>query len=48
MDDNQELLYKKEGGIAVITMNRPEKRNALSPGLFQGIFTSVEDAASDA
>ncbi len=47
MDENQELLYKKENGIAVITMNRPEKRNALSPGLFQGIFTSVEDAASD-
>ncbi|UCD08877.1 MAG: enoyl-CoA hydratase/isomerase family protein [Dehalococcoidales bacterium] len=47
MDDNQELLYKKENGIASIIMNRPEKRNALSPGLFQGIFTSVEDAASD-
>ena len=47
MDDSQELLYEKENGIAMITMNRPEKRNALSPGLFQGIFTSVDDAASD-
>jgi enoyl-CoA hydratase/carnithine racemase len=47
MDNNQELIYKKENGIATIIMNRPEKRNALSPGLFQGIFSSVDDAASD-
>jgi enoyl-CoA hydratase/carnithine racemase len=45
--DNHEILYVKENGIALITMNRPEKRNALSPGLFQGIFNSVEDAAKD-
>jgi enoyl-CoA hydratase/carnithine racemase len=45
--DNQELLYRKVNGISIITMNRPEKRNALSPGLFQGIFTSVEDSAKD-
>ncbi len=47
MDDKPELLYKKENGVAIITMNRPEKRNALSPGLFQGIYNSVEDAAAD-
>jgi enoyl-CoA hydratase/carnithine racemase len=45
--ENQEILYSKQNGIALITMNRPEKRNALSPGLFQGIFNSVEDAAKD-
>ncbi|MBN2238770.1 MAG: enoyl-CoA hydratase/isomerase family protein [Dehalococcoidales bacterium] len=47
MENNQEILYTKENGVAVITMNRPEKRNALSPGLFSGIFSSVEDAAND-
>jgi 2-(1,2-epoxy-1,2-dihydrophenyl)acetyl-CoA isomerase len=45
--ENQELLYRKENGIAIITMNRPEKRNAMSQGIFQGIATSVEDAAKD-
>lgn len=45
--DNQDLLYRKGNGIAVITMNRPDKRNALSGELFQGIFNSVADSAAD-
>jgi len=45
--ENQELLYRKENGIAIITMNRPEKRNAMSPAIFQGIATSMEDAVKD-
>jgi len=43
----QDMLYKKEEGIAVITMNRPDKRNALSPALFEGIFRAIDDAAGD-
>jgi enoyl-CoA hydratase/carnithine racemase len=45
--DKQDMLYKKEEGIATITMNRPNKKNSLSPALFQGIFNGIEDAAAD-
>ncbi|MGQ0700198.1 MAG: enoyl-CoA hydratase/isomerase family protein [Panacagrimonas sp.] len=33
MSDQDELLYKVEDGIATVTLNRPERRNALSPKL---------------
>ena len=26
-----DLIYKKEDGVATITLNRPERRNAFSP-----------------
>lgn len=29
--DEPHLLYDTRGGVAVLTMNRPDKRNALSP-----------------
>lgn len=45
--ENQDFIYSKENGIAIITMNRPEQRNALNSTLFQGIYASVEDAAQD-
>jgi len=47
MMDEQDMLYKKEHGIATITMNRPDRKNALSPALFQGIFNAIDDAAGD-
>ncbi|MDM4771441.1 enoyl-CoA hydratase/isomerase family protein [Solimonas sp. SE-A11] len=31
MTEHQELLYSVEDGIATVTLNRPERRNALSP-----------------
>lgn len=43
----QDVIYTKKEGIATIVLNRPDKMNALSPGLFEGIFKSVEDAAGD-
>ena len=33
MTDSQELLYTVEDGIATVILNRPERRNALSPQL---------------
>jgi len=45
--ENQDYLYEKENGIAIITLNRPDKKNALTPSIFQGIFTSVDEAAQD-
>jgi len=28
------LLFERQGGVATLTLNRPEARNALTPGLF--------------
>jgi enoyl-CoA hydratase/carnithine racemase len=33
MAEQDELLYRVGDGIATVTLNRPERRNALSPGL---------------
>jgi len=35
---NNELLYEVNDGIAVITINRPERRNALSRAVREGFF----------
>jgi methylglutaconyl-CoA hydratase len=40
--------YIEESGIARITLNRPEKRNALSPELIAGLGAALADSAQDA
>jgi len=35
---NNELLYEVNDGIAVITINRPERRNALNRAVREGLF----------
>ena len=45
--DYQDIIYTKKEGIATITLNRPDGMNALSPGLFEGIYKAVEDATKD-
>ena len=35
---NNELLYEVNDGIAVITINRPERRNALNRAVREGFF----------
>ena len=35
-----DLLATLEGGVAVLTMNRPERRNALSPDMLQALGKS--------
>ncbi len=32
MSDNNDLLVRREDGVLVLTFNRPEQRNALTPG----------------
>jgi methylglutaconyl-CoA hydratase len=41
------ILYSVDQGIARITLNRPEKRNALSPELIDTLKGSLERAARD-
>jgi 2-(1,2-epoxy-1,2-dihydrophenyl)acetyl-CoA isomerase len=42
-----DLLATLEGGVAVLTMNRPERRNALSPAMLQALGKTLEICESD-
>lgn len=39
-----EIIYKTENSIATITLNRPEKRNALNDSLINSLKQSLSDA----
>ncbi|GAB4298898.1 MAG: enoyl-CoA hydratase-related protein [Ignavibacteriaceae bacterium] len=41
------IIYKKENHTAVITLNRPEKRNALNPELISELKKSLTEAETD-
>lgn len=43
----QNILYQKENGVARITMNRPEQRNAVSVGMRRELIDALNDAKSD-
>ena len=45
---NQDLLHRIEGGIATLTMNRPEARNALSAEMAEGLAEALPRLAQDA
>ena len=47
MSDYRCILYEVEQGRARITLNRPEKRNALSAELLQELHTALWDADDD-
>jgi methylglutaconyl-CoA hydratase len=44
---NELVLYRSESGIARITLNRPEKRNALNADLISGLKESLATAAQE-
>jgi methylglutaconyl-CoA hydratase len=48
MSEEQSVLYAVESGVARITLNRPEKRNALNDAVIDGIKTSLRQASDDA
>jgi enoyl-CoA hydratase/carnithine racemase len=41
------VLYAVEAGVASITLNRPDKLNALTPEMLGGFFAAVARAAED-
>jgi E-phenylitaconyl-CoA hydratase len=41
------VLYEIEGHVATITMNRPEKHNAMSPDVIKGVKESFARANAD-
>lgn len=42
------LLLKRDGAVATLTLNRPERRNALSPELDQALRTTLAEVGKDA
>jgi enoyl-CoA hydratase/carnithine racemase len=43
-----EILCSIEGGIATITMNRPEKRNAMNSALLDGLVNNFKELETNA
>ena len=41
------VLYEVAGGVARVTINRPEARNALSPAVMDGLLAAFGRAAAD-
>jgi enoyl-CoA hydratase/carnithine racemase len=42
------VLVEKSNQLLVLTLNRPEKKNALTRGMYQTLATQINDANSDA
>jgi len=42
------LLVKRENNVVTLTLNRPEKRNSLSPELVQLLLQTLRELAADA
>ena len=47
MSSNEMVLQELEGGLLTITMNRPERRNALAPEMTRGLVEAARRAAED-
>jgi enoyl-CoA hydratase/carnithine racemase len=45
--DYQDVIYTSENGIATMTLNRPDKMNAFSPGMQDSMYRVVENASQD-
>ena len=39
--------YKTENGIGILTLNRPEKRNALNPEMIEALLKKLEEINDD-
>lgn len=46
--DYEEIIYEKAEGIAKVTINRPEVRNAFTPLTVQEMYSAFSDAREDA
>lgn len=44
---NKSIIYAVEGAVALVTLNRPEKRNALNDELILGLKESLQKADGD-
>src|SRR5918912_3976555 len=46
-EKNKPVLYAVEGAVALITLNRPDKRNALNDALIDGLKQALRKADDD-
>src|SRR5919205_4163937 len=44
MEENSPVIYAVEGAVALLTLNRPEKRNALNDALVAALKEALRDA----
>jgi methylglutaconyl-CoA hydratase len=42
-----DLLVRREGGILTLTINRPERRNAISPAVVDGLSAVLRESRQD-
>jgi 2-(1,2-epoxy-1,2-dihydrophenyl)acetyl-CoA isomerase len=47
MSANEMVLQKLDAGLLTITMNRPDRRNALNPDMTRGLVDAARRAAED-
>ena len=47
-EEGNPILYQVEGSVARVTLNRPEKRNALNEALIAGLKDSLQKASAEA
>jgi enoyl-CoA hydratase len=47
MTDSPDLLYEKKGPIAIITWNRPDKRNCFTPQMIDDYYAALDDFEQD-
>ena len=47
MNENEMVLQKLDAGLLTITMNRPDRRNALNPDMTRGLVEAARRAAED-
>jgi enoyl-CoA hydratase len=47
LSDEEVVLYESDGGVARITINRPDRRNALSPAVVSGLIGALGAAEDD-
>jgi 2-(1,2-epoxy-1,2-dihydrophenyl)acetyl-CoA isomerase len=47
MSQNEMVLQNLESGLLTITMNRPDRRNALNPDMTRGLVEAARRAAED-
>jgi len=45
--ESQDIIYVKEGPVATLTLNRPDRLNAFTSSMISGLITAVEDARDD-
>ncbi|MBI4198935.1 MAG: crotonase/enoyl-CoA hydratase family protein [Chloroflexi bacterium] len=43
----ENVLYKSDGGVAWVTLNRPQKLNALNTGLIDDLWSALREAEND-